>query len=399
MKNYQKMYEKIVEEATFKEEVSKAKEQFTPKPFVSEYYRLKQAALYARPSLSLFSITTGFVFLFYSFEGFLHSIIAACFTFVLLIIVEYAKSETTTLSIRKILMTGKVAHLILLLFALGFFGLSVFFSVNGAKELYLKMDNTIEQHQKLANENKKNIVENYQEKIEAEQQALQDFKSAVSWQGKINLQNQTVAQTLSSYVARIDSLDAQKGKAMKYLEQQNKKEISLLEKQTGFNIFFWVALCLGNECLLLICLVFPVYYQYKTAQESELFANTTSEFTLSWSDLKHFLSNALLHNEKDEWVIPKNQKPNAPPQATSYEFSNTPPPSDEQKQQDDNNIPPQSKSIGFEMKDGFKNRKPRSNSYDHERIKDLIAKGLRVKEIASLLNCSEATIRRARKAK
>jgi hypothetical protein len=56
----------------------------------------------------------------------------------------------------------------------------------------------------------------------------------------------------------------------------------------------------------------------------------------------------------------------------------------------------QSKSIGFEPTATATKQKPRGTSYDHERIKDLYHKGLKTKEIASMLNCSEATVRRAR---
>ncbi len=402
MNNYQRIYEKTIEEAKLKEEVKSAKERFTPKPFVSEYYQLKQAALYFRPVLSLFSVITGFAFLFYNFNTNLPIIVSACFAILLLVMLEYLKAETITLSIRKVLMTSKISHIVLLLFSFAFFALSVFCSVSGAKELYLQTDNNLEEYQIQVKSQQHNLIEDYESKIKSEKKDLNEFKASVSWQGKINLQNKTVAQTLSSHTAKIDSLEAQKARHLQAISAQSQQDIKELEDETGFNIIFWIVLSVCNEFLLFISLTFPVCYQFKAASESEIFAHSLPLFNMSLHDFKQFASNLLLHNT-EEWHIPLSENlPNTKQQATPYEASDTSPPYTAQApthNKDKTKVYEADLEVENREEMSQNKRKPRSNSYDYERIRELKDKGLKVKEIASLLNCSETTIRRARMAK
>jgi hypothetical protein len=299
-------------------------------------------------------------------------------------------------------MTGRVGNFVLLLFAFAFFGLSIFFSVNGAKELYMQMDTQMELYHTDTEAQKENIKAEYQHKIRTEKNALEEFKESVSWLGKINLQNKTIAQTLASHTARIDSLEAQQARQLQAINTQSQQDIRELEDTTGFNITFWIGLSIGNELLLLVCLVFPVYYQFKTASESEIFTQLTPSLNVNSHDLKRFISNFILNNPEN-WNTPLSENlPDTKHQSTSYEASNTPPPhiakapSNNKEMPKDNNV-----DIEIENREETpqNKRKPRSNSYDYERIRELKNKGLKVKEIASLLNCSETTIRRARMAK
>lgn len=59
-------------------------------------------------------------------------------------------------------------------------------------------------------------------------------------------------------------------------------------------------------------------------------------------------------------------------------------------------------TIGFQMKgqtaqEQTANRKPRGKSIDYDRVNDLLDKGLKAKEIARLLNCTEGTVHKIRR--
>ncbi len=65
MQNLRKIYETELQKKGLHSEIEKANQTFEVKPFVQEFLKLKQPVLVLRPSLSLFSIITDSIFIFY----------------------------------------------------------------------------------------------------------------------------------------------------------------------------------------------------------------------------------------------------------------------------------------------------------------------------------------------
>jgi hypothetical protein len=273
MENLRKIYQEIQDQEKFRAVVSDAKARFEVKPFVQENYNLKKIVSLLRPVLSVFSIITGFGFLAYQFANALNFFVSAVFAVVLLVFLELLKGEFSQLAFKRFFVKSNNSGLnySLLFFALVFFALSVFLSVNGVKELYKQLDKSEIDFKANHQVQKDSLIKSFDSRIEAEKTALLVFKNSVSWQGKINITDKTVANSIASYTAKIDSLEADKRQAITGFTNLSDKELNNLEAKNGFNLSFWFWLSLGIELLIILCLWFDVWFAYRTAKEAELF--------------------------------------------------------------------------------------------------------------------------------
>lgn len=153
-------------------------------------------------------------------------------------------------------------------------GLSVFLSVNGAKELYQHLNQSTIHLQKIHHFQSDSLQKYFDKKILAEKQDFSDFKKSVSWQGKINISDATTAKTLQSFTAKIDSLEADKRKAIQENLLLAKNQSQTLQQNNGFNLAFWFWLALLVEGLIIFSLWFGVWYAWKVSQESEVFGQS-----------------------------------------------------------------------------------------------------------------------------
>lgn len=292
MENLRKVYQAIQENEKFREVVASAKARFEVKPFVEENYNLKRLMQFFRPVLSVFSIVTGFGFLAYQFAYALNFIVSAVFAVILLIFLELLKSEVSQLTFKRFFTRSNHSGLnySLLFFALVFFGLSVFLSVNGVKELYKQLDKSEIDFKAQNQAQRDSLLKSFDARIEVEKNALNSFKNSVSWQGKINVNDKTVANSIASYTAKIDSLEADKRQMITAFNLQSAKQLNSLEAQNGFNLAFWFWLSLGVEFLIILCLWFDTWYNYRTAQEADFFTNHyQGSFTLDMPTLQSFI--------------------------------------------------------------------------------------------------------------
>ncbi|MDX1902913.1 MAG: hypothetical protein SFU27_02045 [Thermonemataceae bacterium] len=272
-KNFQKFYEKVFESEKLKNEIEKAKEHFELKPFVKEYWKLKLFVLVCAPLLSFFSIVCAFGFLYYQFATNLHWVVSAVFAVALLIILELVKLEVIG-KVFKRFFVGSLNGLTygLLFFALSVFALSAFTSVEGAKEIYKHLDSSEIDLKALQAIKMDSIDKTFTKRIEAEKQALNDFKQSVSWQGKININDVTVAKTIQSFTSKIDSLEKDKRIITQANQTQTQSQLSELQKANGFNIVFWLSVSGIIEVLILLCSFFKVWYWFGVVKENELFS-------------------------------------------------------------------------------------------------------------------------------
>jgi nitrate reductase NapE component len=308
MKNSRQIYQEISDNALYQSEVERAKAKFTIKPFVVEWYKVKQLAYILHPFLSVFSVVTGFGFLFYQFAGNLNLYLSAGLSLGLLIFLELLKSEVCKLSFHRFYLWGNSGvNFGLLLFALVFVGLSVFLSVFGAKELYKQLDKSESQLEASHKANRDSIALYYDTRIQAEKQSLSAFKSSVNWQGKINVSDKTVSTTIQSHTAKIDSLEADKRRNLASSLTIGGAKLSALKTDNQFSASFWFGLSLFVEGLIVLSVWFLVWYDWKVSKESELFGSHGQVIETDLNSLQSLTNFFLLNSQ----AMPLNTLPYA----------------------------------------------------------------------------------------
>lgn len=273
----QKLYAGVLNKHKLQSEIEKAKETFEVKPFVSEYLPLKKFAVIGKPFFGLFSICTGFGLLFYKFAETLPFAVAVGLAVGLLVGLEIVKSELTNLTFKKAFQLGfKPVTLVFSFFLMACFAGSVFLSVNGAKDIYKHLDKSVTNLTGVHTNKQDSMIAYFDKQIASEKKALSEFKSSVTWQGKIDITNKATAKVIGSHTANLQSMANDKRNALQSLQIEQASSLTALHQDNSFNLDFWLYLSLTIEFLIVGCGGFVVWYQYKTVIESEIFTETKS---------------------------------------------------------------------------------------------------------------------------
>lgn len=334
-------YQGILENEKFKSEIYNSKKQFELKPFVNEFYKFKVFANILTPILSFFSIIAAFGFLHFQFANTLHTIAAAFFALVLLILLEVFKVELSLFTFKKIFQNSITAfNLALLLFVFCLYGLSVFTSVNGTLEIYKTLDKSEQSHKDTQAHKTDSLRKYYDSKILQEKKSLSSFKKSVEWNGKINITDTTVKNTLLNHNTQIASFEREKRKAIDLVNFEAKTVLKEIRADNGFNIKFWFSLALIVELLIFLSVWFKKWYQYNVSKESEIFGSG-QVFQMNFDNLKTY-ANMILQNGQTQPQTPiiHNQNPIL----------------------NENGLPYQSQTIGFNYSNGSSYKIPKQKN-------------------------------------
>lgn len=292
MQNLRDFYSKIKSTEHLQSEVKKAKETFEVKPFVKEFYNIKSIISFARPLLSIFSIITGLGCLYYQFVTTFGFFFACLLSIALLLFVELVKNEVGLLAFKRLYITGLNSLNLVLFLALGaFFSLSVFLSVQGAKDIYKSLDTQTQKFTNHSQSKKDSIVKYYDTQIKNEKKELENFKNSVSYNGKINVYDKTTSNTIEKHTQTISSLQAQKNKELETLSKDTKNELVTINQNVNFNIYFWLILSLTIEFLIILSLWFLIWFDWCVSLENEILQNET--FTFTKNDLQTYFNNRI----------------------------------------------------------------------------------------------------------
>lgn len=285
LKNINEMYKNTLDTEKLQKQVQKSTEFYAPQPFVQENYGLFYLSKIFHFIFSVFSIITGFGFLYFLFADYVFMVIAGIMATLILLGLELVKSIALQMSIKKMYQSRFSG---LLLFALLCVSVSVLFSVLGAKELFEHLDKSVHQHRTTQNNELKALSKEYDKKIAQEKQELQAFKESVSWQGKINLHDSNIAKNINAHLGRVDSLISQKNKSIHKATTQADKESEILLKESNFNLWAWLWVSLSNEILLVLCVWYACHYHWHTQKEKAILTDTHTYKTTA-QDLQNFL--------------------------------------------------------------------------------------------------------------
>lgn len=294
------LYNSVLQMKSLQSEVEKAKDAFAPKPFALEWKPLKQILTVARPVLAVFSIVTGFGFLYYQFSAQIHYIAAGTFAVVILVFVELLKGFFGTLTAKKYYLKNR-AFTGLLVLTFAFFGLSVFFSVNGVKELHSRLDRSVTNLQERNKVLLDSVRSRYDSLAAAENSDFAGFKESVTYKGKINVYNPAVKSRIQVNTERLEALAKEKEHALAAEKERQNTALAAARGKNEFTGSFGLFVSGFVELSILFSLFGLVWYQWKVSQESETFEELESyEFTLP--DLQNVVLQSLAYRQENPYL-------------------------------------------------------------------------------------------------
>lgn len=260
--------QKFLEAKGQKQILDKAKERFEYKPFYMEYRGLHNMAKYGRLVFNSFSIATGLTFLALLIDSGLGLLYAALALAVLLLSFwELGKTSILEKAFTAFYRNEK-APLALSALGLLFLGASVYCSIEGAKSFYQANSKAGQELEALHQQQTDSIRQGYGLKIEAIAQSIKDIEAnkPTRWGG---LLSGSENRQILNYQGQIERLESKREAELQALADTQQKEAQALAENTSFNTWGFAALAGVNEALILLIAWFLVYYDYRTAQESE----------------------------------------------------------------------------------------------------------------------------------
>jgi len=155
-------------------------------------------------------------------------------------------------------------------------GVAAYTSSQGAKELTLSQTDRSEQINQRYAFTVDSVAKTFEQKIFAENKALNDFNGTVAWRGKINMAEKNTAFTIGSHNRRLEKLQLEKEQAMAALYDGLQNELSKNTTKTtkDQNSMLWLSLMV--EIAGLLCIGFVYFFLSRVYIESSL-TNPTSQ--------------------------------------------------------------------------------------------------------------------------
>ncbi len=294
MDSLKKLLGDLLSHRQYADQIALAQEKFAFKPYVQRWYTLQKYLPLVRWLLALFSILTGFAFLFYHLGVAFHFLVSALLSAGILVVLELCKSQFWEEAFTELYTHRRLSLLALL--ALITLGLSVFLSLHGAKQLYEVLDQSLTLEQQTFQQKRDSLAQHFDQRIQNEKAELAAFQESVSWQGKINVENSTIQQVINLYTTQLDSLASQKQTALTDLKIAHQQALLSLQSDRQFDLWFWLSLSLAVELGVIACLWFRIYYQYRVQLEVYL-VNQNPSYEVDAQTLEKFARNLLLHQQ------------------------------------------------------------------------------------------------------
>ena len=249
---------------------------FQERDFGDANLNLYRVAVLASYFCNFISIATGFAFVYLLLSEFYTDLPAwlrylgcGIVSSLFLVFLEYLKRETIGNNAISWLKHNKIS-LPSLLIIVSLVSISIFLSVKGAEQFIRKVDQSVEQESLKQSTIKDSRSKYYAEAIQSQQDSLNTFKQSVSWKGKINISNKTVAATIEHFLRNIRSLEEEKTKAFETMEKQFETRLVAMKQKSEHRANYMVWIALGNEisCMLLIFWVY--YYAFRSHVEHQM---------------------------------------------------------------------------------------------------------------------------------
>lgn len=278
-------------------DLESAQERFRPKSFYEQFKpleRISRAFTAVLPSLSVVTGAVALCTVFSSLIGFYGGLTVG---FLLVVSVEIAKAKTLDIGFT-IWHTNRVYSYPVLGLAFIMSILSAYLSIDGAKEIYSSTDTSIHDKKSYFQAQKDSLNAHYGGLIATEEKALSDFKSSVSWRGKIDMSNKGTIATISAREKQIERLSSDLSTELYYLSETKRKSLETTENSFSDKLTVLVCVVSLIELFIMLCNWFPVYFQWKSKTQSDIIRRNLEgdTITVSSSDFGRFFQDIVLPN-------------------------------------------------------------------------------------------------------
>ena len=248
---------------------------FQERDFGDANLNLYRVAVLTSYFCNFISIATGFAFVYLLlselYEGlpvWLSYLVFGIVSSVFLLFLEYLKRETVGSTAISWLKHGKVGVLRALIIV-SLVSVSIFLSVKGAERFIRKVDQSVDTERLKQAETLDFQSKQYADAIQSQTDSLNAFKQSVSWKGRINVSNKTVAKTIDHFLGNIARLESEKAKSLLSLEKQFETQIADLTDASEVRADYMIWIALGNEISCILFILWVYYYAFRSYVEQQ----------------------------------------------------------------------------------------------------------------------------------
>jgi hypothetical protein len=241
----------------------KAQNSYRAKPFDSDYLDIFGASKILKYVFSAVSVVTGFFYVSNIFENQLGSFqISTTIAVFILLSIEFLKYFLTPKGLNRFLKAKYIDATLLLCVAIPLYLVSVFFSINGVKELFDKIPNEREENKVEVVQKSDSLLTYYDNQIKTEQEKISIITKSSAENG--TLKWKTTVDQLTRLENRVDGLMESKQKAIESLSSTMNTEFDKVAEKSYNNLEKIVYISIVTEFLLFLCFLFSEYYLYRS---------------------------------------------------------------------------------------------------------------------------------------
>jgi len=305
------------------EEVKESFDLYSEKTVVKEFHSLKKVIAASRWVFALFSIVTGAVFLSSQISLFLPFYASISFGVVIVIGLEVLKHNLGKSALARILPKKMdFVGFFLLVFLLFCVSISVFLSVNGAKEAYLQLDNRNEILESQFKAKKDSLNQKHQserKRLEAAQERFFDANQVYVNKQTGNVLRYNATTEYNRFSDLIYNAEETKRKELEKMSTQFEENKNKLLSKANFNLNFWIVSSIAVELLILLCMYFVIWYYFQIYIEGQYLVPDENKYsTLARSLVSYNVAPAATvqeigfkpkttgKNQAKEWALQKD---------------------------------------------------------------------------------------------
>jgi len=288
----------------------KAKNLFLVKPFFVQFKKLHDFTSIVIHVFSMFSIVTGFGFMYYLLSELMPAYIAALFSCMILLIIEVVKRLTIKEWV--VAIYNRVAILYGLFVAVIIFtAISVYMSVNGASEWFLQKTTAIQSFQN-AEKAQMDSIDNYYNNLKKQADSTHyAFINSVTYKGKVDVSNKAVKESVLTYNNTVREIYTEYSKIVDNLRKNNEIELSRIKARNFTYYYAIMYISAINELCIIACIWFNIYYMYRVNIEVMREAYYNTSHSNKGADVNTALLEDLRNGETRFNILASKHKVNA----------------------------------------------------------------------------------------
>ncbi len=241
----------------------KAQSSYRNKPFDSDYLDIFGASKILKYVFSAVSVVTGFFYVSNLFENQLGSFqVSTTIAVFILLSIEFLKYFLTPKGLNRFFKAKYIDATLLLSVAMPLYIVSIFFSINGVKQLFDKIPDQKKENRVEVVNKSDSLLTYYDNRITTEQEKISLITKSSAEDG--TLKWKTTVDQLTRLENRVDRLMESKQAAIESLSSTMNTEFEKEAEKSYNNLEKIVYISIVTEFLLFLCFLFGEYYLYRS---------------------------------------------------------------------------------------------------------------------------------------